>query len=118
VDDLPRALAALDLALYVPLESDGMSRVVFEVLASGRALVASRVGVVPEVLRDGVHAALVPAGDPEALALTVAGLLEDAPLRARLGRAGRRLVEERYSGARLAEALEARYRTLASGRAA
>ena len=118
VDDLPRALAALDLALYVPLESDGMSRVVFEVLASGRALVASRVGVVPEVLRDGVHAALVPAGDPEALALTVAGLLEDAPLRARLGGAGRRLVEERYCGARLAEALEARYRTLASGRAA
>src|SRR5574341_2141972 len=64
VDDLPAALAALDLALYVPLESDGMSRVLFECLAAGRPLVASRVGVVPEVLTDGEHAALVPAGVP------------------------------------------------------
>ena len=115
VDDLPRALGALDVALYVPLESDGMSRVVFEVLAAGRPLVASRVGVVPEVLADGVHAALVPAGDAPALAGTLAGLLEDAGARERLGRAGRRLVEERYSGARLGEALEARYRDLAAG---
>src|SRR5437870_6598778 len=34
VDDLPAVLAALDVALYVPLESDGMSRVVFESLAA------------------------------------------------------------------------------------
>jgi len=45
-----------------------MSRVVFECLAAGRPLIASRVGVVPEVLADGEHAALVPAGDAEALA--------------------------------------------------
>ncbi|OGL26686.1 MAG: hypothetical protein A3G44_14945 [Candidatus Rokubacteria bacterium RIFCSPLOWO2_12_FULL_73_47] len=115
VDDVPRALGALDLALYVPVESDGMSRVVFEVLAAGRPLVASRVGVVPEVLTDGVDAALVPAGDAAALAAALAGLLADAGARARLGRTGRRLVEARYSGARLAEALEARYRALAAG---
>jgi hypothetical protein len=50
VDDLPAVLAALDVALYVPLESDGMSRVVFESLAAGRPLVASRVGVTPELV--------------------------------------------------------------------
>src|SRR5439155_152272 len=48
VDDLPAAMAALDVALYVPLESDGMSRVVFECLAAGRPLVASRDVVGPE----------------------------------------------------------------------
>ncbi len=110
--DVPAAMAALDLALYVPLESDGMSRVVFEYLAAGRPLVASRVGVVPEVLVDDEHAVLVPAGDAGALASTLAALLDDAPRRARLGEAGRRLVVERFSGARLAAALEAHYARL------
>jgi glycosyltransferase involved in cell wall biosynthesis len=110
--DLPAVMAALDLALYVPLESDGMSRVVFEYLAAGLPLVASRVGVVPEVLLDGEHAALVPAGDAEALATTLAALLEDPAQRRRLGEAGRRLVIERFSGARLAAALETHYTRL------
>src|SRR5436190_8027581 len=112
VDDLPRVLAALDLVLYVPLESDGMSRVVFECLAAGRPLIASRVGVVPEVLTDGGDAALVPAGDAAALADAIARLLEEPAARERLGRAGRALVESRYSGARLAAALEAGYARL------
>jgi len=110
--DLPAAMATFDIALYVPLESDGMSRVVFEYLAAGRALIATRVGVVPEILKDGEHALLVPAGDAEALAGAMSRLLADAPLRRRLGEAGRRLVEERYSGARLAEALEGHYERL------
>jgi glycosyltransferase involved in cell wall biosynthesis len=113
VPDLPPVMAAIDVGLYVPLESDGMSRVVFEYLAAGRPLIAARVGVVAEVL-DDAHAALVPAGDAEALAATLAALLEDAPRRARLGEAARRLVVERYSGARLAAGLEAHYARLAA----
>ena len=117
VDDVPAALAALDLALYVPLESDGMSRVVFECLAAGRPVIASRTGVVPEVLVDGENAALVPAGGAPELAEAVRYLLGDASARARLGAAGRAGVEKRYSGACVAAALEAGYgRLLAAGR--
>ena len=112
VADLPAVMAAIDIALYVPLESDGMSRVVFEYLAAGRPLIAARVGVVAEALTDREHAALVPAGDPEALAAALATLLADAPQRRRLSEAGRRLVVERYSGARLAADLEAHYARL------
>jgi glycosyltransferase involved in cell wall biosynthesis len=112
VEDGPAAMAALDLGLYVPLESDGMSRVVFEYLAAARPLIASRVGVVPEALSDDEHAALVPAGDPAALATALTALLDDAPRRARLAEAGRRLVLARYSGARLAESLESCYARL------
>ena len=110
--ELPGVMAALDVALYVPLESEGMSRVVFEYLAAGRALIASRVGVVPEILTDDEHAALVPAGDAAELATTLAALLDDPSRRARLGAAGRRLLVERFSGARVAEALEAHYARL------
>src|SRR5262249_44931280 len=48
--DLPATIAAFDIALYPAIESDGMSRVLFEYLAMGKAVIASRVGVVPEVL--------------------------------------------------------------------
>jgi len=118
VDDLPATLAALDIALYVPLESDGMSRVVFECLAAGRPLIASRVGVVPEVLADGEHATLVPAGDAEALAEALARLLRDPGTRVHLGEAGRRLVGQRYSGAKVAAALEAAYSSVLAAGAA
>lgn len=107
--DLPQAIAAVDIGLYVPLESDGMGRVVFEYLAMARPLIASRVGIVPEVLRDGQDAFLVPAGDPGALALAIRRLLRDVPLRRALGAAGRRLIEERHSGARVAERLASLY---------
>jgi glycosyltransferase involved in cell wall biosynthesis len=112
--DLPAVMAALDLGLYVPLESDGMSRVVFEYLAAGRPLVATRVGVAAEVLVDDSHAALVPAGDADSLAVTLRALLADPARRARLGEAGRRLFLERFSGACVAAALEAQYAHLAA----
>jgi glycosyltransferase involved in cell wall biosynthesis len=112
--DLPAVMASLDLALYVPLESDGMSRVLFEYMAAGQAVVASRVGVVPEILTDGQDARLVPAGDARELAGTLDGVLDDSECRARLGAAARELVETRYSGARVAEALESIYARLSA----
>ena len=111
-DDLPSVLAALDVALYVPVESEGMSRVMFESLAAARPLIAARVGLVPEVLRDREHALLVPGGDATALRAALAEVLGDGELRRRLGTAGRDLVGARYSGARLAESLEQHYARL------
>jgi glycosyltransferase involved in cell wall biosynthesis len=113
VDDLPAMMAALDVALYAALESDGMSRVLWEYLASAVPVVATRVGVVPEVLEHDVTALLVPAGEPVPLAAAVERLLRDAPLRQRVGAAGADLVRERFSGARLAERLTALYLSLA-----
>ena len=109
IDDLPAAIAAFDVALYPPVESEGMSRVLFEYLAMGRAVVASRVGVVPEVLRDGESALLVPAGEPRPLADAMERLLADAELRARLGRAAAALCAATLSGARVAERLARLY---------
>ncbi len=113
VDDLPATMAALDIALYSALESDGMSRVLFEYLASGVPVVASRVGVVPEILEDGRTALLVPAGEPGPLGEAVARLLDDPARRREIGAAGAALVHARYSGARLAERLTAMYRSVA-----
>ena len=112
--DVPAVMAALDVGLYVPLESEGMSRVVFEYLAAGCPLVAARTGVVPEILHDGENALLVPAGDPVPLADAIARLIDDPALRVRLAAAGRDLVDTRFSGARVAERLESLYGALGS----
>jgi glycosyltransferase involved in cell wall biosynthesis len=113
VDDLPATMAVLDVALYSALESDGMSRVLFEYLAAGVPVVASRVGVVSEILEDGRTALLVPPGEPEPLADAIARLLDDPGRRREIGAAGAALVRARYSGARLAEQLTALYLSLA-----
>jgi glycosyltransferase involved in cell wall biosynthesis len=113
LDDLPTMMTALDIALYAALESDGMSRVLWEYLASAVPVVATRVGVVPEVLEDGATALLVPAAEPAPLAAAIERLLRDAALRRRVGAAGADLVRQRFSGARLAERLAAIYLSLA-----
>ena len=117
-EDLPGAMAALDIALYPPLESDGMSRVLFEYLATGRAVVASRVGVVPEVLADGESALLVPAGEPAPLAQAVGRLLADGALRAKLGSTAAELARARFSGGCVARRLVELYAGLGNGRRA
>ena len=112
VPDLPAAMAALDITLYPALESDGMSRVLFEYLAMGKPVVASRVGVVPEVLEDGETALLVPASEPEALAHAIGRLLDDGALGKRLGAAAGLLARTRLSGAAVARGLMTGYARL------
>jgi glycosyltransferase involved in cell wall biosynthesis len=113
VEDPARVLGALDIALYPPLESDGMSRVLFEYLAAGRAVIASRVGVAGEVLTDGESGLLVPGGDAPELARALDRLLDDDALRRRLGDGAAALAHERLTGARLTASLIDHYRRLA-----
>jgi glycosyltransferase involved in cell wall biosynthesis len=70
---IPLWLAACD-ALALPSWNEGMPNVVLEALACGRAVVASNVGGIPDVL-DGYPHALVPPREPAALALALERVL-------------------------------------------
>jgi glycosyltransferase involved in cell wall biosynthesis len=88
--DVPDLLAAADVAVF-PSRYEGSPLSVIECMAAGAAIVATRVGGVPELLDDGVHALLVPPEDPVALADAVLRVAGDATLRAELAaRAGER----------------------------
>jgi len=78
----------------LPSVQEGFGLVLAEAMAAGLPVVACRAGAVPEVVIDGRTGLLVPPRDPEALAEALARLLTDEPLRAALGDAGRRRVEE------------------------
>jgi glycosyltransferase involved in cell wall biosynthesis/O-antigen/teichoic acid export membrane protein len=94
VADVPALLARCSFTV-LPSLSEGMPNAVLESLAHGRAVIASAVGGVPEILGQG-GGVLVPPGDPEALADAMCALLADPALAARLGAEGRALVHDRF----------------------
>jgi glycosyltransferase involved in cell wall biosynthesis len=71
--------------LVVPSRSEGLPRVVLEALARGRAVVASRVGGIPDVVEEGVNGLLVDPEDAKALAAGLRRVLSDRALAERLG---------------------------------
>jgi glycosyltransferase involved in cell wall biosynthesis len=96
-DRLVELYAEAEVAV-VPSLYEGFSLPAVEAMAAGVPLVATTGGAIPEVVgRDGTTAALVPPGDPGALAGTILELLADPERRARMAVAGRAWAAERYS---------------------
>jgi glycosyltransferase involved in cell wall biosynthesis len=93
--DVPEVLAACDL-FALPSIQEGFPMVILEALAAGKAVVASEVGAIPDVIRQDVTGLLVPPGDVNALADALCLLVEDEKARQRMGQSGRKLVREAY----------------------
>ncbi|WP_438008900.1 glycosyltransferase family 4 protein [Sorangium sp. So ce321] len=99
--EIPDYMAACDV-FCLPSRREGCPNVVLEALASGRAVVATRVGGVPELVREGQggNGLLVPAGDPQALGDALVRALETAwdpaALRGSVGALSWDVVGERY----------------------
>lgn len=93
------ATASVVVAPNIPFfEGHGGSPLkIFEYMAAGKAIVATRTGQVAEVIEEGVNGLLVPAGDAAALSNALLSLLEDEGLREKLGREARRRAVERHS---------------------
>ena len=108
--DLPNVYAASDIVALSSL-NEGSPVSVIEAMAAGRAVVATAVGGVPDVVRDGTGV-LVGAGDDRALGDAIGALLADPGRRAELGRNGRDLALRRYGSSRLIEDIDRLYSDL------
>jgi glycosyltransferase involved in cell wall biosynthesis len=85
---------------------------VIEALAAETPVVATRVGGVPDVVREGEEGFLVETGDTDELAERLTRLARDPELRQRLGRSGRSRVLSRYAVGRLLDDVDSLYRSL------
>lgn len=94
VNDLLGAARAL---VFPSIWHEPGGTVAFEAMASGRAVIMSRVGGMPEVVEDGVNGLLVQPGDETGLANAIDRLAGDWELARRLGESGRALVAQRYT---------------------
>ncbi|KRF17257.1 glycosyl transferase family 1 [Nocardioides sp. Soil797] len=107
--ELVEVMGSAELAV-VPSLYEGFSLPTAELMACETPLVVSRAGAIPEVVGpDGLCADLVEPGNVEELREAIASLLDDPERRARMGRAGRERVLEKFSWRAVAKATAAAY---------
>jgi glycosyltransferase involved in cell wall biosynthesis len=99
-------------AVYVvPLRIGGGTRLkIYEALAMGKAVVSTSIGAEGLPLEEGVH--IVRADDPDSFARQVLKLMQNPALRQQMASAGRELMEQKYSWARVAGDFERHCRKL------
>jgi glycosyltransferase involved in cell wall biosynthesis len=93
--DVPKLLSILDV-FVLPSLSEGLSVAALEAMASGKPVVATRVGGNPELVEEGKTGMLVPSEDSAALATSITALLRDNDRAKILGHNGRVRVNQRF----------------------
>ncbi len=104
-NDVPRLLGAADI-FTLTSEHEAAPMAILEGMAAGLPVVATRVGGIPEIVREGESGLLVPPGEPDRLAAAL-GELAGAPERRRtLGEGGRLAHRERWHAERMIDRYE------------
>lgn len=114
-DDVPDVLSAADV-LVMPSRWEGFGLSAAEAMAAGLPVVASRVAGLEEVVADGRTGLLIPPGDADALTAAMIRTRDDELLRKRMGEAGRRRVERRFSIETYVRAHERLYQSIGGGK--
>jgi glycosyltransferase involved in cell wall biosynthesis len=94
---------------------EGFPRSILEAMRAGLPVVASAVGGVAESVQDGESGFTVARGDVPGLRQRLQVLLEDADLRARMGRSGRQRYEDHFTLRRTLEQTLAVYQGILNG---
>ncbi len=106
--DLPEIYAGLDIVVLTSI-NEGTPVSIIEAMAAARPVVATNVGGVPSLVKDGVTGLLVRSGDVNALSDAVSRLIKDPHLRQGMGREARSRVFPSYDVSELVERLDAFY---------
>lgn len=105
-EEKDRFFRSLDLfVLATDRRGEGQPLVILEAMAHGLPVVATRWGAVPDAVAHGITGIVAPPADTGALARALGGLLADGERRLRMGRAGRRRYEQRFTVGRAMERL-------------
>jgi glycosyltransferase involved in cell wall biosynthesis len=110
-EDVPELLQITDVLAITSL-SEGSPLNLFEAMAAGCAVLATRVGGIPELLDDERTGLIVPPGDPHAIARGLLRLVGDPALRYRLGEAARTEASRRFDVRQTVRTFERRYAAL------
>jgi len=100
--DVPEILRVLD-CFVLPSLAEGISNTVLEAMATALPVIATRVGGNPELVEDAMTGRLVPPADPDTVAGALLDYFHHPEVARRHGKAGRRLVEQRFSLSRMIE---------------
>ena len=110
-EDTDELLQALDI-FVLPSLSEGIPMALLEAMAASRAVVASRVGGIPEIIKDGVEGFLVEPMDVNSLAERCGRLIESPDVAREMGEQARKRVERDFSATAMADRVASVYKEL------
>jgi glycosyltransferase involved in cell wall biosynthesis len=87
---------AADICIHSAKE-ETFGKVVAEAMSCGIPIVATAVGGIPEQIKNGITGLLVPQGKPQNMTAAVNSLLDDEPLRLRMGKSAKIDAHKRFS---------------------
>jgi glycosyltransferase involved in cell wall biosynthesis len=111
-DDIREYYRAADI-FVLPSHGEGMSNALLEAMACGLAVVATRVGAAPEMIRDGIDGLLVEPEDRLGLGVALSRVVQDPGLRKRIGHAAASTARDRYGIESVVAAIERAYLEIA-----
>lgn len=115
---IAQLLTTADLFVQPSVWNDPSPLTLYEAMAAGLPIVATRVGGQPEIVEDGRTGLIVNSNDAAALAAAIIGLLEDTATRQSMGEAGRRRARTSFTWQHVADELLSIYEQLLDRRVA
>ena len=94
---LPSDIVRRSRVLALPSYREGLGRAILEAMACRLPVLASRTGGIPEAVRNDATGILCPVGDVDAIARGLKLLVSDGKLNERMGNAGYRQIQEKFS---------------------
>lgn len=114
IDGKEKEIAYIDGDIFVlPSYNEGLPMGILEAMSYGLPVVATRVGGIPDAVKEGVNGFLITPGDVQALAACLEKLIVNPNLRREMGRVGRELATTHFEVSIVTEALETIYNELA-----
>ena len=103
LDDMPGLYSAAQVIVYPSSQPEPFGLATLEALASGKPIIVTRIGGMPEIIHEAIDGYIVPTRDFEELAARTIDLLEDERLRRRLGATGRETARVHYTKEMMAD---------------
>ncbi|MCE5195263.1 MAG: glycosyltransferase family 4 protein [Nitrospiraceae bacterium] len=111
-EDIPEIIASLDIIAHPSYSNEGVPQSILQALSMGKAVIASNIKAINEVIINGETGLSVEPRDPSSLSEAVIKLLNNSELRNRLGQNGIRLVHEKYTDEIMLDKIESLYSSI------
>ena len=111
-ENMPATFSQAHIVCLPSFYGEGVPKVLIEAASCGRAIVTTDTPGCREIVSDGENGILVPPRDAGALANAIRRLIDNAPLRERMGKKGRELVVKEFSVDKVISETMALYRQL------
>ena len=111
IDDIPAFLAISDV-FVLPSYYEGMPMSIIEAMRSGKAIVSTCVGAIPDMIQPGISGILIDPGKPEQIAEAVLQLKNDPELRGKISLGGRKAFEDGFETSRVVREIKTVYQEM------